>query len=223
MSGDDQQHSDAEQAQSIDDTQLEQDTVEISSQAGAEEASGEVSGEADAPVLDNAQLGLALQDAEAKADEYWNQLLLAKADLSNAQRRAERDVQNAHKFGVEKLVQALLPIKDSLDMGLTAAHEQGADITKVVEGIEITAQMFAQALEKMGVEELNPQGEKFDPEFHQAMTMQDEADVAPNTVLTVFQKGYKLSGRLMRPAMVVVSSAASGSAGGGEKKVDETA
>ncbi len=150
------------------------------------------------------ELLLTLQDAQAKADEYWNQLLMARADLSNAQRRAERDLANAHKFGIEKLVLELIPIKDSMEMGL-AAVDEGESLDKVREGMVLTLQMFSGVLEKFGIKEIDPQGEKFDPDFHQAMSMQESTELAPNTVITVFQKGYMLNERLIRPAMVVVS------------------
>lgn len=151
------------------------------------------------------ELMLTLQDAQAKADEYWNQLLRTKAELDNTQRRAKRDVESAHKFALEKFVTELLPVKDSLELGLSAASEENAGLEKLREGVELTLKMFTAALEKFGVSEVNPDGERFDPELHQAMTMQDAPDIEPNTVLSVFQKGYLLNGRLIRPAMVVVS------------------
>jgi len=165
-----------------------------------------VNGE-ETPAQSQEKLLLELQDAQAKADEHWNQLLMARADLSNAQRRAERDLANAHKFGVEKLALELIPVKDSMEMGLAAVAE-GDEQDKVREGMELTLQMFSGVLDKFGVKEINPQGEKFNPDFHQAMSMQESTDFAPNTVMMVFQKGYVLNERLIRPAMVVVSKAA---------------
>ncbi len=165
----------------------------------------------EAPVQSHEELLLTLQDAQAKADEHWNQLLMARADLSNAQRRAERDLANAHKFGVEKLALELIPIKDSMEMGLAAVaegDEQDEGRAKIIEGMELTLQMFSSVLDKFGIKEVNPQGDKFNPDFHQAMSMQETADFAPNTVMNVFQKGYVLNDRLIRPAMVVVSKAA---------------
>ncbi len=153
------------------------------------------------------ELLLTLQDAQAKADEYWNQLLMARADQANAQKRAERDLANAHKFGVEKLAADLIPVKDSMEMGLAAVAE-GEDQDKVREGMTLTLQMFSGVLEKFGIREVNPEGETFNPDFHQAMSIQESADSPPNTVMTVFQKGYVLNERLIRPAMVVVSKAA---------------
>jgi len=152
------------------------------------------------------ELMLTLQDAQAKADEYWNQLLRARADLSNMQRRAERELENAHKFGLEKILRELLPVRDSLEMGLVAVEGETPDPAKVREGVEMTLKMLTDVVGKFGVSEINPIGEAFDPEFHQAMTTQPGGEgVEPNTVLTVFQKGYLLNERLIRPAMVVVA------------------
>ncbi len=179
----------------------------------------------EAPALSQEELLLTLQDAQAKADEHWNQLLMARADLSNAQRRAERDLANAHKYGVEKLALELIPVKDSMEMGMAAVaegDEQDEGRAKIREGMALTLQMFSGVLEKFDVKEVNPQGEKFNPEFHQAMSMQETSDFAPNTVMTVFQKGYVLSDRLIRPAMVVVSKAVAGQ-DDQQNKIDETA
>ncbi|HFD92158.1 MAG TPA: nucleotide exchange factor GrpE [Gammaproteobacteria bacterium] len=176
------------------------------------------------------ELLLTLQDARAKADEHWNQLLRVRADFDNYQRRAKRDLENAHKFALESFVRDLLPIVDSLEMGIAAARQQGASADQVREGMELTLKMFQDVLEKFGVKTINPDGEKFNPELHQAMSMQPTPDVEPNTVLTVYQKGYVLNDRLVRPAMVVVSAApnhpSDGEDGGNGKssvKIDEIA
>ncbi len=168
-----------------------------------------------------------LQDAEAKADEQRDQVLRVQAELENVRRRAERDVQGAHKFALEKFVNELLPVKDSLEMGGVAAKVEDSDLTKVSEGIDLTIKMMADVLAKFGVVEVDPVDQPFDPELHQAMSMQEVPDIKPNTVITVFQKGYLLNERLVRPAMVVVTSAKSGSALAdqptGENSVDEMA
>lgn len=175
------------------------------------------------------ELQLTLQDAQAKADEYWNQLLRAKAEITNLQRRAERDLENAHKFGLEKLVRELLPVVDSLELGLSAAQEDNADPEKLREGMELTLKMLSSATGKFGVKPVDPaRGEKFNPELHQAMSVQETPDVGPNTVVTVYQKGYTLNDRLIRPAMVVVSGSGGGEPGGnggGDSgtKIDEMA
>lgn len=156
------------------------------------------------------ELLLTLQDAQAKADQYWNQLLSARAEVENSRRRSERDVENAHKYALEKFVRELLPVKDSLELGLAAVTGDTPDVVKLHEGMELTLKMLASALEKFGVSEVNPKGERFNPELHQAMAMQDSPNAEPNTVLTVYQKGYLLNDRLIRPAMVVVSGGGSG-------------
>ncbi len=149
-----------------------------------------------------------LEDARTKADEHWNQCLRLQAELDNLRKRAERDVANAHKFGLEKIISELLPVKDSLEMGIAAAAEGGSiDPAKLMEGSELTLKMLGDTLGKFSVVEVNPQGEKFNPEFHQAMSMQPREDVEPNTVVAVVQKGYLLNDRLIRPAMVMVAKA----------------
>lgn len=133
------------------------------------------------------------------------QLLRAQADVLNARRRAEQDVEKAHKFGQEKLVVALLPVMDNLERALATIDTEDPVFKSVVEGIELTLKSFENTLKGCQVEQLSPEGEPFDPQLHQAMTMVDSPDVEANTVINVFQKGYTLHGRLIRPAMVVVS------------------
>ena len=149
-----------------------------------------------------------LATAEAKARENLDLALRAKADAENARRRAEKEVENAHRYGLEKLVSELLPILDSMELGLAAASNGSGQIASFREGSEMTLKMFATALTKFGVKPVDPVGEKFNPAMHQAITMQEKADVEPNTVVAVVQKGYSLADRLVRPAMVVVSKAA---------------
>lgn len=151
------------------------------------------------------QLQEKLQKAEDKAANYWDELLRAKAELDNTRRRVERDVQNAHKFGLEKFVLDLLPVIDSLEMGISAAKESSADTEKLLEGSELTLKMLNDCVQKYGVEAVNPVGEAFNPEFHQAMSAQESNEHPADTVTHVMQKGYTLNGRLVRPAMVMVS------------------
>lgn len=174
---------------------------------------------------EGSELLLSLQDAQAKADEYWNQLLRARAEMSNLQRRAERELESAHKYSLEKFAAELLPVIDSLEMGLNAAGDAGqTDPVKLREGMELTLKILAAGLEKFGVRAVNPAGEKFNPALHQAMAVQPAPGAEPNTVLDVYQKGYLLNDRLIRPAMVVVSPAASGRPEGpAEQKIDELA
>ena len=149
-----------------------------------------------------------LRAAEQRAEEHWEQCLRLQAELDNLRKRSERDVANAHRFGLEKFASELLPVKDSLEMGLVAtAESQQVDPEKLKEGMELTLRMLASAMEKFGIKEINPLGEKFNPDYHEAMSMQEREDVAPNTVVQVIQKGYTLNDRLLRPAMVIVARA----------------
>jgi molecular chaperone GrpE len=151
-----------------------------------------------------AQLMESLEEANRKAELHWNELLRARADLENFRRRAARDVEAAHKYALERFMTEFLPVRDSMELGLNAA-EQASDVDSLREGIELTLKMFNAALDKCGVKEVNPVGEQFDPELHQAMTVQESNEVEPGTVITVVQKGYLLNDRLIRPAMVVVA------------------
>jgi len=155
---------------------------------------------------DEGQLTSMLEDARSKADENWNQCLRLQAEIENLRKRAERDLANAHKFALERFALELLPVRDSLEMGLSAASGQDIDPEKLKEGVELTLQMLTGALDKFAVREVDPQDERFNPDFHQAMSIQERADMEPNTVVTVVQKGYLLHDRLLRPAMVIVSS-----------------
>jgi molecular chaperone GrpE len=142
---------------------------------------------------------------QALADENWDRYLRATAELENFRKRAARDMENARKFALERFATELLAVLDSLEMGLQAAN--GAGPADILEGNKATLKQFAATLERFGVQELDPEGEPFDPALHEAMTMQPSAEVEPNTVLTVLQKGYTLNGRLLRPARVVVAAA----------------
>jgi len=145
-----------------------------------------------------------LEDAQAKAAENWEHYLRAKAEMDNLRRRSVKDVENAHKYGTEKFATELLPVLDSMMMGLAT---ENASAETLREGMELTLNMLQKMMEKLGIEEIDPINEKFDPEKHQAMSMQPNGEVEPNTVIAVMQKGYSLNGRLLRPAMVMVSKA----------------
>jgi len=150
---------------------------------------------------------------QAKADENWQKYLRAAAELENVRKRAARDVENAHKFALERLAVELLAVRDSLEMGLAAGDD--ADVESLRQGKEATLKQLVTIMERFGVEELDPQGEPFDPGLHEAMTMQPSADLEPGSVLTVIQKGYALNGRLLRPARVVVAAEVEDGAGEG--------
>jgi molecular chaperone GrpE len=158
-------------------------------------------------VPDHTELTALLEDARGKADEHWDQVVRLQAEMDNLRKRSERDLANAHKFALERFANELLPVKDSLEMGLAAFDAEGADPDKLREGMVLTLQMLSTAMNKAAIQEIDPQGERFDPDFHQAMSMQERDDVEPNTVVTVVQKGYTLNERLIRPAMVIVSKA----------------
>lgn len=153
-----------------------------------------------------AGLDEALAEAERKAEENWNNYLRLAAELDNVRKRAQRDLEQAYKYALEKFVVELLPVKDSLEMGLGAAGDEAA--AGLREGVEMTLKLLADVLAKHGVTEVDPGGETFNPEFHEAMATQPSDEAAPDTVLTVIQKGYLLNGRLLRPARVIVARAA---------------
>ena len=160
----------------------------------------------------DADAGLA--ELKALADENWDRYLRAAAELENVRKRASRDVEKAHKFALERFCSELLAVKDSLEIGLATADK--ADVQSLLAGKEATLKLLTTTMERFGVVELNPEGEPFDPQEHEAMSMQPSSDVEPGSVLTVFQKGYALNGRLLRPARVVVASEPPESAGNGE-------
>ena len=167
---------------------------------------------------DEMTLETQLANAQAKADENWDQLMRTKAEMENIRRRSEKDVSNARKFALEKFAQELLPVIDSMEMGVAAAQDESADVAKLREGTEMTLKMFETAIEKFGIKGVHPHGEAFNPDHHQAMTMIDSPEHEPNTVIDVMQKGYLLNERLVRPAMVVVSSANSGNGAASDDK-----
>ncbi len=141
-----------------------------------------------------------LETVRASADKNWDTVLRMKAEADNQRKRTEKQVQDAHKFAVQKFVSELLPVADSLEMGMAAE----GDVEQIREGMNLTMNVFNKALEKFSVESVDPLGEKFDPELHQAMAMQPSDEYEEGHVSAVMQKGYTLSGRLVRPAMVMV-------------------
>jgi molecular chaperone GrpE len=147
-----------------------------------------------------------LDQALAKADEHWKLYLGAHAEMENLRKRAEREVQNAHKFALERFFGELLPVRDSLELGLAAASD-AVDIAKLREGVELTLRQLTTAMEKFGAREVNPLGAKFDPGQQEAMAMLPTDQAEPNTVVQVVQKGYLLNERLIRPAKVIVAQA----------------
>jgi molecular chaperone GrpE len=156
---------------------------------------------ADSPVDDVAALQTALAAAEAKALEHKDLYMRALAELDNVRKRAARDIEQAHKFAVDRFANDLIGVKDSLELGVTAA----GTIEALRAGSEATLKLLGTAFEKNGLVEIDPQGEMFNPELHEAMAAQPSAEHVPNSVLQVVQKGYQLNGRLLRPARVIVA------------------
>ena len=145
-----------------------------------------------------------LAELQAKADENWDRYLRAAAEAENVRKRAARDVEHARKYALESFGRDMLAVKDSLEMGLEAAESADADALR--EGSQATLKLLGGTLERYGIEVVDPVGEPFDPELHEAMSMQPSGDVEPGSVLTVIQKGYTLNGRLLRPARVIVAA-----------------
>ncbi len=150
-----------------------------------------------------AELEKKLTEAEQKAHDNWDKLMRVTAEMDNLRRRSERDVAQAHRYGLEKFINNLLPVVDSLEQAEQLAEKHGD--SAMHEGMALTMKLFLDMLKKANVEQLNPIGEAFNPEMHEAISMQESADAKPNTVIDVFQKGYKLNDRVIRAARVIVA------------------
>ena len=164
--------------------------------------------------------GFDAEALEARVKEFQEQALRSQAEMQNVRRRAEVDVEKAHKFALEKFVKELLPVADSLEKAVesTEGHgDAGEVVANIREGVEMTLSLFMSSLKKFNVKQLDPVGEPFDPQQHEAMSMVPAPDAEPNSVVAVVQKGYTLNDRLVRPAMVVIAKAETG------PKVDEQA
>ncbi len=150
----------------------------------------------------------ALAQAQQEVADLKEQMLRLQAEMQNVRRRAEADVEKAHKFGVEKFANEMLAVVDNLERALAACTAEDDGTKAIREGVDLTLNGLVSALGRFRVETVNPLNEAFNPELHQAITMIDSPDAAPNTVIAVMQKGYTIAGRLLRPAMVVVSKGA---------------
>lgn len=170
----------------------------------AVEAAEQVEGEELSPEAEIALLYSELEAAKQTINDQKDSVVRAAADVENMRRRAAQDVEKAHKFALEKFANELLPVIDNLERAIEFSDKENEQLKPVLEGIEMTVKSFNDAVSKFGVEIVNPQGEQFNPEFHQAMSIQPSNDVAPNTVLAVMQKGYTLNGRLLRDRKSVV-------------------
>lgn len=191
----------------------ETEATEQAEQAVAEEVTAEeqaaletdpLAEEAEPELQTVAELMSQLEVAQAEVAAMKDQMLRGQAEIQNIRRRAEQDVEKAHKFGVEKFATEMLAVVDNLERAIEAAGDDDA-VKPMREGVEMTLNMFVSGLAKFNVEQLNPEGEPFNPELHQAMSMVPAEGVAANTVVAVMQKGYTLNGRLVRPAMVMVA------------------
>ncbi|MBZ0334848.1 nucleotide exchange factor GrpE [Marinobacter sp. AL4B] len=198
MSADDKRNEQVEE-------QVEVDEVAANAEQDAQAEAGE---------------GSELDALKAQLQEHQDQALRAQAEMQNVRRRAELDVEKAHKFALEKFVKELLPVADSLEKAVESTEgqeESGELVASIRQGAEMTLGLFLGSLQKFNVEQLNPVGEPFDPQQHEAMSMVPAPDAEPNSVVAVVQKGYLLNGRVVRPAMVVVAKAESA------PKIDEQA
>jgi len=174
----------------------------------AVEAADQHAEEEQSPEAEIAMLYAELEAAKQTIADQKDGVVRAAADVDNIRRRAAQDVEKAHKFALEKFANELLPVIDNLERAIEFSDKENEALKPLLEGIDMTVKSFNDAVAKFGVEIVNPQGEQFNPDFHQAMSIQPSNDVTPNTVLAVMQKGYTLNGRLLRPAMVMVSKAA---------------
>ncbi|MFT6263931.1 MAG: molecular chaperone GrpE [Oleiphilaceae bacterium] len=205
---------------SVEDEKLKGDEAELNGVNSAEQNIEE--GVLEAEVISDVDETVDQKDWKAEAEALAQQIeglkdqtIRAQADAQNIRRRAEQDVEKAHKFALEKFAKELLPIVDGLEKAVEAEVASGNEMTTLREGVEMTLSMFLSGVKKFKLEQIDPVGHPFDPALHEAMTMVEAPDAEPNTVIAAMQKGYTLSGRLIRPAMVVVSKGAS--------KVDEQA
>lgn len=193
----------------VQDEQLQQDNVETVETESAEQEVVEMTAEElyEARI---AELEAALLASEAKANEAKDSALRAMAEGENVRRRAEQEIDKARKFALNKFSEELLPVIDNLERAIEMADKSDEAIKPMLEGVELTLKTMTDTVAKFGLTQINPMGEAFNPEFHQAMSIQESADHAPNSVMFVMQKGYELNGRVIRPAMVMVSKAPAG-------------
>ncbi|MBE3702388.1 nucleotide exchange factor GrpE [Vibrio parahaemolyticus] len=171
-------------------------------EAAAEAELEEIGDEKDAKI---AQLEAALLSSETKVKDQQDAVLRAKAEVENMRRRTEQEIDKARKYALNKFAEELLPVIDNLERAIQAADTENEVIKPVLEGVELTHKTFVDVVAKFGLKEINPEGETFNPEFHQAMSIQESPDHESNTVMFVMQKGYELNGRVIRPAMVMVA------------------
>ncbi|EHY8703742.1 nucleotide exchange factor GrpE [Vibrio cholerae] len=190
------------------DEQLQQDAVETEAEVVGTDADidwNQAADEIDEKEAKIAQLEAALLVSEERVKEQQDSVLRARAEVENMRRRSEQEVDKARKFALSRFAEELLPVIDNLERAIQAADGEVEAIKPLLEGVELTHKTFVDTIAKFGLKEINPYGEAFNPEFHQAMSIQESAEHEPNTVMFVMQKGYELNGRVLRPAMVMVS------------------
>ncbi len=196
----------------IKDEELKPEAVEVEAEAVGTDADidwnedeaqeGEVLDEQEAKI---AQLEAALLASEQRVKDQQDSVLRAKAEVENMRRRSEQEIDKARKYALNKFAEELLPVIDNLERAIQAADAENEVIKPIIEGVELTHKTFISTIEKFGLKEINPEGEAFNPELHQAMSIQESPEHESNTVMFVMQKGYELNGRVVRPAMVMVA------------------
>lgn len=193
----------------VQDEQLQKDIAEaVETETAAEEYVEMTTEELQAARI--AELEAALLTSEAKSKEAQDAALRARAEGENVRRRSELEIDKARKFALSKFAEELLPVIDNMERAIEMADKNDDAIKSTIEGVELTLKTMIDTVGKFGLKQINPEGEAFNPEYHQAMALQESAEHAPNTVMLVMQKGYELNGRVVRPAMVMVSKAAAG-------------
>jgi len=197
-------------------TEPQNSPVENPSRATAEGQAATEAAQSEQPVADVAALQAQIEQLQQQLADAKDQTLRAAAEAQNVRRRAEKDVENAHKYALEKFAAALLPVADNLERTLDVADRSNEAVKPLLEGVELTHKTLLDALKKFQIEQIDPLGAPFDPQFHEAVSMVDNPAAEPNSVLHVMQKGFTLSGRLLRAAIVMVAK-------GAAKKIDETA
>ncbi|WP_427979666.1 nucleotide exchange factor GrpE [Agarivorans sp.] len=185
---------------------VEEHAEELQSEQSSEQAQANDEGGEEISV---AELLERLAKAEQTVEEQKDSVIRAKAEVENIRRRSAQEVEKARKFALEKFANELLPVIDNMEMALQHANREDDALASMIEGVELTLKTLIDAVKKFGIEVVDPQDHAFDPEKHQAMGMQEVEGVAANTVVAVLQKGYELNGRLLRPAMVMISKPAS--------------
>ncbi|MCG3766093.1 nucleotide exchange factor GrpE [Vibrio cincinnatiensis] len=194
----------------IKEEELQQEAVEVEADVVGSDEDIDWNQDVEAEVLDEqeskiAQLEAALLASETRIKEQQEGVLRARADVENMRRRSEQEIDKARKYALGRFVEELLPVLDNLERAIQAVDNENEVIKPFLEGVELTHKTFVDAVAKFGVTVINPEGEPFNPEYHQAMSIQESPDHESNTVMFVMQKGYELNGRVVRPAMVMVA------------------